>query len=132
MRAKLKITAAVLVLAVLVSGTVVMANTGDTPRRPPWENEDGTMDVSKLPPTRPVVDRTGEVVGTVSTDYMRTGERPEQLTVTGPDGQVVGYMVAGGFWALGEPRPERRGFSISEEYDAAGELTRREVTHYGD
>lgn len=105
MRIKTVMAVTVLVVAVLVTGVVVIADTGDTPRRPLWENEDGTMDVSKLPATRMVVDRTGQSVGTISTDYMKTGNRDFPMPVTGPDGQLVGHIGPNGFWALGEPEP---------------------------
>ena len=109
MRIKTTIAAAVLTVAVLVAGAVLISDTGDTPRRPAWENADGTVDVSKLPATRPVVDRTGQTVGTISTDYMRTGDRYSSLPVTGPDGQLVGHIGPNGYWALGDPEPTLEG-----------------------
>ena len=90
-------------VAVLVTGVVVIADTDDTPRQPPWENEDGTIDMSKLPPTEEVIDRTGAVVGTVETKDNLAGVYP--LPVTGPDGRLVGHIGINGFWALGEPEP---------------------------
>lgn len=105
MRIKTTIAVAVLALVVIVTGAVVIADTGESPRRPAWENVDGTVDVSKLPATRPVVDRTGQTVGTISTDYMRTGDRNSSLPVTGPDGQLVGHIGPNGYWALEDPEP---------------------------
>ena len=106
MRIKATIAAVMLVVAVLAAGAVVVADIGNTPSRLLWENEDGTMDVSKLPATRPVVDRMGQTVGTISTDYMKTGDRDFPLPVTGPDGQLIGHIGPNGYWAIGESEPE--------------------------
>ena len=123
MKTKLAIAAALFALAVFATGAVVIASSDDTPQRPPWENEDGTMDVTKLPATRTVVDLTGAIVGTISTDYMVSGDRPTELPVTGPDGQLVGHIGPNGFWALGEPEPVREGaYTVIEEFDESGEL----------
>ena len=115
MKIKTTIAAAVLAVVVLVTGAVVLADTGDTPRRPAWENADGTVDMSKLPATRPVVDHTGQTVGTISTDYMRTGDRSSSLPVTGPDGQLVGHIGPNGYWALGDPEPVNEGSATTVE-----------------
>ena len=118
MRTQATITAAVLIVAVLITGTVVIADSGDTPHRPQWENENGIVDVSKLPATMQVLDSTGAVVGTVSTDYMKTGDRTGQLIVTGPDGQTVGHIGHKGFWASGNPEPVTEGgYTVIEVHD---------------
>ena len=123
MRNKIMITGiVVVVVSVLVAGAVVIADTGDTPRRPPWEDENGIIDSSKLPATQEVVDRTGAVVGTVETKYYLTDRYP--LPVTGPDGQLVGHFGQNGFWALGESEPVIEGaYTVIEEFDADGERT---------
>lgn len=123
MKTKLAIAAVLFAVAVFATGAVVIASSGDGPIRPPWENEDGTMDVTNLPATMTVVDSTGEVVGTISTDYMLNGDRPEKLPVTGPDGQLVGDIGPYGFWALGEPKPVLEGaHTVIKEFDESDEL----------
>ena len=128
MRIKVTITAAVLVLALLVAGAVVIADTGDTSRRPAWENEDGIGDMSKLPPTRPVLDSTGTFVGNVETRHYETDTYP--LPVLGPDGQVIGHLGGNGFWRLGEPEPVVEiPYTVVEEFDESGKRTAHRLVY---
>ena len=91
MRVRVAITAAVLVVAVaLVAGVVAASGGGDT-FRPPWENADGTWDLSKRPATENVVYHMGTVVGVVETRHDGTDLYP--LPVLGPDGADGVYMA---------------------------------------
>ena len=93
-------------VSILVSG-VVLANSGGD--RLPWMNEDGIGDMSQYPMVQSVVNRTGEVVGTVGTietKYLGTSKR---IPVTGTDGRIVGHFGPDGFWALGEPESSIEG-----------------------
>ena len=91
MRVRVAITAAVLVVAVALVARVVAASGGGDTFRPPWENADGTWDLSKRPATENVVDHTGTVVGVVETRHDGTDLYP--LPVLGPDGADGVYMA---------------------------------------
>lgn len=119
MRIKITVAATLLVIAALATG-VVVASGGDA--RPPWENEDGIWDMSRLPATEEVVDHTGAVVGTVKTEHYLTDQYP--LPVFGPDGQVVGQIGRKGYWASGESEPNAQGgFTVIKTFDESDEET---------
>ena len=128
MRSKIAIAAVViLVVAALATGAVA-AQGLDT--RPPWENEDGIWDMSKLPETEDVLDRSGAVIGTVATKYYFEDEETYPLPVLGPDGTLVGHLGESGFWALGDPEPViRDAYTIIEAYDESGNLISKETIY---
>ena len=126
MRTKIRIAAALMLVVAVVATGVVAAQGVDT--RPPWENEDGIWDMSKLPATEPVIDSAGAVVGTVSTKYYFEDEETYPLPVIGPDGELVGHLGRYGFWALGEPEPVIEGaYGVIEGFDENGELVSKQT-----
>lgn len=121
---KIGIATGLMLAVVIVAAGVVAAQGVDT--RPPWENEDGIWDMSKLPATESVVDSTGTVVGTVETRFYEEDVYP--LPVNGPDGQLVGHLGENGFWALGEPEPVIEGaYGTVKGYDENGELVSKQT-----
>ena len=136
------ILTATLLIAVcaLVAGAMAMGGGDDDyVPRPPWEDENGVWDVSKLPPTMEVLDHTGAVVGVSKTSEDLAGVYP--LPVYGPDGEVVGHLGENGYWALDEEEPiiEDSVTTIEEsdgsttwirQYNGRGELIRDEVIHH--
>ena len=90
---------------------------------PPWEDANGMIDESKLPPTMGVMDSTGAVVGYVKKMHYQSDTFTYPLPVFGPDTNHIGHVGENGFWALGEPEPFSEGsYTIIEEFDASGGL----------
>ena len=121
MRHRISVVAiAVIAVSTLVSG-ILLASGGDG--RQPWENEDGTVDISKLPATENAIDRTGALVGVVKTSNDLADVYPLPVYRPGPGGELVGYLGENGFWALGETEGIiQDSYTIVEEHSASGEL----------
>ena len=102
LRVKLPFVVALLALMLSVVAVAAARSSDTAPTRPPWVNENGIVDMSKYPATMDVLDRTGALVGTVETKYLRTSKR---IPVIGADGEIVGHFGPNGYWALGELEP---------------------------
>lgn len=103
-----------LAVAALIFGQSAMAdNVTDPPPPPPGVDEHGVGTVEGLPREIPVVDKEGNIVGSVTReDFAGLNEgRPPSSTRTVPrrvpvrddEGKVVGHLTADGF----RPLPKR-------------------------
>jgi hypothetical protein len=117
MKTKVSFLIATLVLVSAIVTAMAVTDPTSTPSRPAWENEDGTIDPSKYPPTMEVVDRDGETVGTIDTRHL-IEISGSYIPVNGPDGELVGHIGPNGFWKLGEPETVIEGKEMYvEEYE---------------
>ena len=122
MKTKLVMAAVLLAAAALATGTVVIASYGML-RIVPLGERRWDFDVTKLPGHQ---DSRRSHKRRICWHHFHGlyGKRRQAgiLPVTGPDGQLVGYIGHNGFWALGKPEPVLEGaYTVIEEFDESGE-----------